>query len=114
MYQGSLAPVSNRENWTVTSPLIDDNGDEVTLTDAEFYLFVCRQGCPTTPVLSASTDAGTITLPTSTTFEWDFSPDDMAVLCAGTYDVFLRVTIDDVTTQILSATMQVVEGGPAA
>jgi hypothetical protein len=37
----------------------------------------------------------------------------MADLCAGTYDVFLRVTIDDVVTQILSCTVSVVEGGPS-
>jgi hypothetical protein len=92
--------------------LIDEDGEEVTLTDAVFEMFVCRQGCPDNAVLSGSTTDGKITLPTSTNFQWAFTPDDMGALCAGTYDVFLRVTIDDVVTQILSCTVPIVEGGP--
>jgi hypothetical protein len=112
MYQGSLAPVSNREDWIETSPLIDDDGSEITLTDATLEMWVCRQGCPQTAVLSGSTTDGKITLPTTTTFQWAFTPDDMSVFCAGTYDVFFRAIIDDITTQILAATIQIVEGGP--
>ncbi len=114
MYQGSLAPVSNREDWIVTSPLIDEDGTEVTLTDATINVYICRQGCPSTALLEGSTDDGTITLPTSTSFQWAFDPDDMGALCAGTYDVFLRVIIDSITTQILAGTVQIVEGGPSA
>lgn len=112
MYTGSLAAVSNREDWIAVSPLIDDDGAEVTLTDASFEMFICRQGCPNDAVLSGSTADGKITLPSATTFQWAFTPDDMSVLCAGTYDVFLRVTIDDVVTQILSCSVPIVEGGP--
>jgi hypothetical protein len=112
MYTGALSPISNREDWIETSPLIDDDGTEITLTDATLEMWVCRQGCPQNPLLSGSTDDGKITLPTSTSFKWWFTPDDMSVLCADTYDVFFRATIDSVTTQILAATIQVVEGGP--
>lgn len=113
MYTGSLAAVSNREDWIAVSPLIDDDGAEVTLTDVDFEMFVCREGCPTSPVLTASIDNSKITLPSATTFQWWFTPDDMGTLCAGTYDVFLRVTIAGVVTQIMSATVPVVQGGPA-
>jgi hypothetical protein len=113
MYTGSLAAVSNREDWIAVSPLIDEDGTEVTLTGATFEMFICRQGSPGSTVLSGSTDDGKITLPTTTSFQWAFTPTDMAALCAGTYDVFLRVTIDDVVTQILSCTVPVVEGGPS-
>lgn len=112
MYTGSLAAVSNKEDWIAISPLIDDDDQEVTLTDASFELFVCRQGCADSPVLTASTDNGKITLPSPTTFQWAFTPDDMATLCAETHDVFLRVTIDGIVTQILSCTVPIVEGGP--
>lgn len=114
MHTGSLAAVSRREDWIASSPLIDEDGEEVTLTDATFEMFICAQGSPDTAVLSGSTDDGRITLPTSTSFQWAFTPDDMSVLCAGTYDVFLRVTIDDVVTQILSCTVPIVEGGPSS
>src|SRR3954470_19992009 len=114
MYVGSLAPVSNREDWVAVSPLIDDDDAEVTLTDATFEMFICPQGCPDHAVMSGSTSDGKITLPTTTTFQWAYTPDDMSVLCPGTYDVFLRVMIDGVVTQILSATVPIIEGGPSS
>ncbi len=113
MYTGSLAPVSNREDWIVQSPLIDDDGAEVVLTSATFQLDICKEGCPTSPVLSGTLADGTFTLPTTTSFQWWFTPDDMGSLCAGTYEVFLRVTIAGVTTQILSCSVPIVEGGPS-
>jgi hypothetical protein len=112
MYQGALEPISNRQDWIEVSPLIDDDGSEITLTDATLKVWICRQGCPTSALLSGSTDDGKITLPTATTFQWAFTPDDLSVLCAGTYDIYFRSTIDDITSQILAATIQVVEGGP--
>lgn len=113
MYQGSLAPVTNREDWIFVSPLIDEDGEEVTLTGATINVWFCKQGCPDTAVLGGSTDDGKITLPSPTTFQWHFTPDDVGGICAGTYDVFLRVIIDDITTQILCGTQQVKEGGPS-
>lgn len=113
MYTGSLAPVSNKEDWIAISPLIDDDGDEITLTDATFEMYVCRTGCPNTPILTATNANGKITLPTTTSFQWWFTDEDMATLCSGSYDVFLRVEIDSVVTQILSCQLSVIEGGPA-
>jgi hypothetical protein len=112
MYQGSLAAVSNKEDWIAVSPLIDEDGTEVTLTDATFEMYVCNQTDPNTAILTATTANGKITLPSATTFQWHFPPDDMDDLCAGTYDVFLRVTIDGVVTQIMSCAVPIVEGGP--
>lgn len=114
MYTGSLPAVSNREDWIVTSPLIDEDGEEIDLTDASFEMFICRQNCPGQSVVSGSTADGTFTNPTSTTFQWWYTPEDMNDLSAGTYDVYLRVTIDDVVTQILSCTVPIVEGGPSS
>ena len=113
MYTGSLAAVSNKEDWIAVSPLIDEDGEEVTLTAATFEMYICKQTDPTTAVLTATNANGKITLPSATTFQWWFTPSDMDDLCAGTYDVFLRVTIDDVVTQIMSCTVPIVEGGPA-
>lgn len=113
MYTGTLAAVSRRQDWIETSQLIDDDNEEITLTSATFEMHVCRQNDPDNAVLTASTANGKITLPTSTTFQWHFTPTDMAELCAGTYDVFLRVTIDGTVSQIMSASVPIVEGGPA-
>jgi hypothetical protein len=112
MYTGSLAAVSNKEDWIAVSPLIDEDGAEVTLTGATFEMHVCKPNNPTTAILTGTNANGKITLPSSTTFQWHYTPDDMGDLCAGTYDVFLRVTIDGVVTQIMSCTVPIVEGGP--
>lgn len=112
MYDGSLGKFSNREDWIIQSPLIDDDGAEVTLTGSSIVCYVCKHKCPETAVLTATTDDGGITLPTATSFQIQFTPDDVSDLCAGQYDIYLRITIDDVTTQILAATVTVVEGGP--
>lgn len=114
MYTGSLASVARGEDWIESSPLIDEDNEEVTLTGATIVMSICKPGCPDTALLTASTDNGKITLPTDTTFQWWFDQDDTALLCAGTYDVFLYVIIDDIRTQIMSATVPIVEGGPSS
>lgn len=115
MYTGSLAAVARGEDWIATSPLIDADGEEVTLTDVDIVMSICKQGNSDTAVLTASIDNGKITLPTSTTFQWWLTTSDTAQLDAGTYyDVFLYVVIDDVRSQILSCTVPIVEGGPTS
>lgn len=112
MYTGTLAAVSNQQDWRESSPLIDDDGDEVTLTDVTIEMYVCHQNDSKNAVLTATTANGKITLPTATSFQWWFTQEDMNDLCPGTYDVFMRVTIDGIVQQIMSATVPVVEGGP--
>jgi hypothetical protein len=112
MYTGTLAAVSNQQDWVETGTIIDDDGEEVTLTDATFEMYICRQNDSKNAVLTATNANGKITLPTATSFQWWFTQEDMNDLCAGTYDVFMRVTIDGVVEQIMSATVPVVEGGP--
>lgn len=114
MYTGSLAAVSNNEDWIQTGSLVDETGAEVDLTAATFDMFVCRQGCPDSAVLTGTIANGKITLPTSTSFQWAYTPDDMGGLCAETHDVFLRVTIAGIVTQIISGTVPIVEGGPSS
>ncbi len=116
MYTGSLAPQSNREDMILTSPLIDDDGNAVDLTNADLYFYICRQGCDNHTLLSASyvdgVSDGISLVDTNLAFEVQFTPDDMGTLCAGTYDVFMRCVISDTTTQIIAATIPIVEGGP--
>lgn len=112
MYTGSLGAISNREDWIAVSPLINEDDEEIDLTNADFEMFICDESCPSYARLSGSIDDGKITLPSSTTFQWHFTADDLGALEAKTYEVFLRVTIDDVVTQIISGSVTVVEGGP--
>lgn len=117
MYTGSLAPASNREDLIITSPLIDDDGNEVDLTNADLYFFICRQGCPDSVLISGEyvdgvSDGKMSLVNTNLAWQVQFTPDDMSRLCAGTYDVFMRCVISNTTTQIIAATIPIVEGGP--
>ena len=112
MNTGSLAPFSNREDWQITGALVDDDGALVTLTGSTIVFYLTEQGSPSTAVLTGTTTDGEITIPTTTSFQVDFAVDDVTSLVAGTYDAYLRITISDVTTQLIAGTMQVVEGGP--
>lgn len=112
MYTGSLGAVSNREDWIVNITLVGADGTLFDITQAsEIETFVCPQGCPNSPVLSASLDDG-ITLTDANTLQWAFDADEMSALCAAQYDVFARVTINSIVTQMLSASIAIIEGGP--
>lgn len=114
MYTGTLAAVARGEDWIENTPLINEDNEEVLLTDALIEMYVCRQGCPEPPLLTATTENGKIVLINNDlAYQWTFDQDDTHSLCAGTYDVFQRVTIDGIRTQIMSATVPIVEGGPA-
>lgn len=114
MYTGSLAAVSNNEDWIETGSLVDETGADVDLTTATLEMYICRQGYPDSPVLTATIANGKFTLPTATSFQWAFTSGDMGGLCVETHDVFLRVTIAGVVTQIMSCTVPIVEGGPSS
>lgn len=121
MYDGSIAPISNREDWIFQSALTDDDGTDVDLTEATIKIYVCAKGNSTRALLSAVTvfTAGVgsgddeITLPTDTSFQFHFTASQVgAALCPGTYNIFARVTIDDVVTQLVSGNITILDGGP--
>lgn len=114
MFIGTLAAFSNEEDWIITSPLINDDGDEVTLTDATLVFYITKPESQKTALLTATTANGKITLPTATTFQIAFTPTDVADICPGTYSAFLRAIIDGIETQILSASVQCLPGGPTS
>lgn len=112
MYTGSMGSVSNREDWIVNISLVGDDGTSFDLTGAEIVAYVCREGCSNNPVLSASLGNG-IVLTDNYTMQWHFDESQMASLCPQQYGVFCRVERDGITTQLLSANIAIVEGGPA-
>jgi hypothetical protein len=111
MYVGSMGSVSNREDWIVNISLLDDDEEAFNLNGCEVVVYVCRRGCPDSPVLSAAIGNG-IVLYDSYTLQWHFNEDQMATLCPQQYDVFCRVERDEITTQLLAANIAIVEGGP--
>lgn len=111
MYTGSIGAFSNDEHWILEGSLTD-GGEAVNLTTATIEFYVTRERSPTSPLLTATTANGKITLPTNTSMRITFAPDEVSSICVGTYPAFMRVTIDGFTTQIIAGTVQVLEGGP--
>jgi hypothetical protein len=123
MYQGSLEAISNREDWIFQTSLTDDDGTDIDLQNATIGVWVTTKENTATALLSAETtftagvadgdDEITLIDDEFTSFQFWFPADEIADLCPGTYCVFCRVTVDDMTTQLLSCFIQVIDGGPA-
>jgi hypothetical protein len=110
MYVGPLPPVSNRASWSFSREVVDDDtGELVDISALSFTLEVrdTRQGCI---VLSASTDNGKITNPSTGLFTALFTRDEMAALCADTYDVGVTISDGDDVTQFIIGTLPVLDG----
>lgn len=112
MYTGSLGAVSNNEDWTVNISMTADDGTPFVLTGALVTLFVTDPDIPKRPILQASD--GTITISADgLTLTWVYLAAKMNVLGAGNYAVFCRINLNGLTTQLLSAGVSIVEGGPS-
>lgn len=112
MYTGTLGAMSNREDWIENIEVTDDKGVPFDISAAQSIgVYVCRAGCPNDPILAATLGSG-IVLTDNFTFQWAFTENDMQRLHPSQYDVFCRVEIGNITTQVLSASISIVEGGP--
>lgn len=114
IYRGSLGEISNRADWI--SPVftlvneddstdVDLSSDEITV---EIEIVIRDQNCGPSR-LGGSLDDGAIIL-NGGGFQWQFTPEDMNVLCAGTYDVGVAVTIDDIKHDVILASVTVLRG----
>ena len=107
MYIGSLGTVSNRETWEQAVDVVDENGDDVTITGATITLAV-RKRSSTSPEKTLSSSSG-ITIATPR-FTFRFEESDMDDLCAGTYDVGVTILLNGDTTQLIVGTVTIVDG----
>ena len=109
MYTGYLAPTSNRSDWTETVLLEDiESGDVIDLTGCRVTLTVWDESRTTR--LTADSDAGSITFPDVGYFTWDFPATTMGGLCAGAYQVGVRISRDARTVQLIIGSVNVMEG----
>lgn len=114
IYSGSLGEISNKANWisrvfTITQ---ESNGSDVDLSDplfgTEIEIVVRKQGSKANELAGTLAD-GTVAL-SEGGFYWHFLPEDVSVLCPGTYDVGVAVTISGIKYDIILATVAVLEG----
>jgi hypothetical protein len=110
MYVGSLPPISNRASWLFSSEVVDDEtGELIDLSGLTITLEVREQACGRT-VLSATTGNGKVTTPSMGLFSASFTRDEMAALCAQTYDVGATISDDTDTAQFIIGTVPVLDG----
>jgi len=114
MFVGTLAAVSNREDWNFFLEMADPaTNTAIDLTGASIDIAVRAQD-NRNPALTGSLADGKITIvgaATNGTAEILFSETDMATLCAGQYDVGIRVTMATGRKfQLLTAMLPVVHG----
>lgn len=114
MYTGSLGAVSNREDWIVNISALADDGSSYSFAGADASVYVTDEDLPTNSILSGSISDGTIVISADgLTLTWTFAASKMNVFRSGNYSVFSRMTLNGVTTQLLSANVSIVEGGPS-
>lgn len=111
MYETQLNPISNRADWIETIELIDDDTGEV-ITDLSGVTVKMEVRDPVSLFtrLSATTEDGHIALPGFGIIQWHFTKTEMSALCAGTYEIGVVVTRDDLTEQELIGVLPVYDG----
>jgi hypothetical protein len=110
MLTGTLAPVSNQENWDIIDSVLDaDTGAAVDLTGA-VIVFEVRSEDTGQTVLSATTGNGKITIIDTGVYQVSFTRADMQALCKGYYDVGCVITLNGKTQQFIAGTLPVLDG----
>lgn len=111
MYEATLEPISNREDWIGTFEMIDDTTGEVItdLTGVSMVLEV-RERRTHCVVLSATNDNGKVVDAGSGVLQWHFPLTDMTGLCAGSYLLGITISRDDLTSQQLIGVIPVMDG----
>lgn len=112
MYQGTLAPRSNRAGWSYFVEVLDDEtGEPVDISDTSIVLEL-RDPRTDTITLSATTENGGITLTEDVGFfQVSFTAIQMRTLLAETYEVGVTITNDDSEPQqLIIGTLPVLDG----
>lgn len=113
MYIGSFGGVANQEDWTAQIWLLNEDNSSFSVLGAEILMRLCREGNSASPALQAQTDDNSITLaPDGSSFSWTVPRLTMANLAPGVYNIFVRMNINGGWTQLVSATLTVIDGGP--
>lgn len=117
MFTGQVAVISNKATWDSRGDpgaieLYDDaDGTTTDLTDPALTVDIVvtiKDMCGTT-VATASIDNGKVIIP-GPGFYWQFEVSDLTGICASTYKLGVKITIDDFVTDEIIGTVAVVEG----
>ena len=100
---------SNKADWIVDITATDaDTGVAINFTGATISVIVKDEN--DIIVLTGTTGNGKVTLPTTGTIEFHFTPSDMATLAPATYDIGCVYSLNGVTTQLFTGSVVVYDG----
>jgi hypothetical protein len=123
MYTGQVDVISNKATWrSQVYDLVDE--DDGTTTDltavADLDIVVTIRGLagssadygqlpPASIYATASIANGKVTVP-GPGFQWQFEDTDLSGLCAGTYCLGVKVTMDSFIVDLIIGDLTVLEG----
>lgn len=124
MYTGQVATISNRATWlSDVIELVDEDDDTSTDLTAVAVLDIVVtirgltskyddydfNGTVVNALVTASIANGKVTVP-GPGFQWRFEDTDLSFLCAGTYRLGVKVTMDGFVVDLIDGTITVVQG----
>jgi hypothetical protein len=113
MFTGQVDVVSNKATWrSKVYELVDE--DDNTTTDltaiVDLDIVVTIRGIRDASALATASIAnGKVTVP-GPGFQWQFEDTDLSGLCAGTYCVGAKVTMDGFIVDLIIGDLAVLEG----
>jgi hypothetical protein len=112
MYTGQVAVISNKATWRSDTVELVDEADGTTTdltTVSPLDIVVTIKNADGCTLATASIENGKVTVP-GPGFQWQFEDTDLSNLCAGTYRLGIKVTIDDFINDLIDGTIAVLEG----
>ena len=111
-YHISFPPQSNRASWLFVGLITDYDDNPIDLTGCSILFHIRGDDNWPYPGLTASTDAGNLTIVALGTFQWFFTRDEMQSLQAVQYPTGLTLTNDDgtQTVQISTGPLNIYDG----
>jgi hypothetical protein len=113
MFTGQVAVISNKATWqSDVCELVDDvDGTTTDLTNHALTVDIVItikdwQGCT---LATASIANGKVTIP-GPGFQWQFEAADLSNICAGTFRLGAKVTINGFVDDLIDGTLAVIEG----
>jgi hypothetical protein len=114
VYTGSFGGISNQEDWNAQIALLNEDNSAFSVLGASISMFVCREGQSSAALVKAATSDGTIIIAgDGSSFSWTVPAASMQQLRPEVYNVFVRMTLNGLTSQLVSAQLTVIDGGPA-
>jgi hypothetical protein len=111
MFTGQVAIISNKATWqSDVAELVDDEtGTTTDLSDPLLTVDIVVTIRSDGVLATASIANGKVTIP-GPGFQWQFEVDDLSNLCAGTYRLGAKVTINGFVNDVIDGSVVVIEG----